>query len=421
MENEGRPPGAKTGKKKLRARPHLGPQRPIGEKGVLPKVSCPLHARNQKGHFCRQPAKTRTLPLTMTYVISHTTALEVMRARRFCDLLAHRDPHPTLPTGAPGAGEVERWLETSPIARQLSRPVVLLAAGEGSRKRCRGFEVRTAGFELPPASLIKLDEATSIVSPEPLLLQMARIATPLELAMLVCELCGLYAIQPGGEIVQREVPLTSIGQIVEFLANLGGIPGAPALRRAASAAFELSASPQESKLAARVAWDRARGGYAIPILGMNESLEVRRISRRLDEAHVRRPDVILRLPGPGGPGIGLEYNGSDHLSEGRQQQDALRANELLAYNFKPYAIWKDQYQSTSYMDGLMDGVIRSELGLPRHRPSARRAAVELARREALLAELNAIDGLRWGASASHPTVIRAREAIEEARERPLDQ
>ena len=45
------------------------------------------------------------------------------------------------------------------------------------------------------------------------------------------------------------------------------------------------------------------------------------------------------------------------------------------------------------MDGLMDGVIRSELGLPRHRPSARRAAIELARREALLAELNAIDGL----------------------------
>ena len=336
----------------------------------------------------------------MTYVISHTTALEVMRARRFCDLLVHRNPHLTLPTRAPDAGEVERWLETSSIARQLSRPVVLLAAGEGSRKRCRGFEVRTAGFELPPASLIKLDEATSIVSPEPLLLQMARIATPLELAMLVCELCGLYAIQPGGELVQREVPLTSIGQIVEF---------------------ELSASPQESKLAARVAWDRARGGYAIPILGMNESLEVRRISRRLDEAHVRRPDVILRLPGPGGPGIGLEYNGSDHLSEGRQQQDALRANELLAYNFKPYAIWKDQYQSTSYMDGLMDRVIRSELGLPRHRPSARRAAVELARREALLAELNAIDGLRWGASASHPTVIRAREAIEEARERPLDQ
>ena len=41
--------------------------------------------------------------------------------------------------------------------------------------------------------------------------------------------------------------------------------------------------------------------------------------------------------------------------------------------------------------------------------------------EALLAELNAIDGLRWGASASHPTVIRAHEAIEEARERPLDQ
>ena len=73
------------------------------------------------------------------------------------------------------------------------------------------------------------------------------------------------------------------------------------------------------------------------------------------------------------------------------------------------------------MDGLMDGVIRSELGLPRHRPSARRAAVELARREALLAELNAIDGMTWGTSTSRPSVVRALEAIDEARERPLDQ
>lgn len=357
----------------------------------------------------------------MTYVISHTTALDVMRTERFCDLLAHRDPHPALPTKAPGAGEVERWLGTSPIARQLTGPVVLLAEGESTRKRCRGFEVRTAGFELPPGSLVRVDKATSIVSPELLLLQMARTATPLELAMLVCELCGLYAIQPSGRLAQREAPLTSTGRIEEFLVGVGGVPGAPALRRAARMAFDLSASPQESKLATRVAWSRAQGGYAMPILGMNESLEVRRIGRRLDEAHIRRPDVILRLPGPDGPGIGLEYNGGDHLREGRQQLDALRANELLAYNFKPYTIWGDQYQSTSYMDGLMDGVIRAELGLPRHRPSARRAAVELARREALLAELNAIDGLRWGVSASRPDVIRAREAIEEARERPLDQ
>lgn len=357
----------------------------------------------------------------MKIVISHTTALEAMRAKDFPALLARRDLHPALPGQAPSASEVERWLGSSPIARQVSGPIVLLAEGELARKRCRGFEVRTTGFELPPASLIKLDEATSIVSPELLLLQVARIATPLELAMLVCELCGLYAIQSSGRLMQREVPLISIGQVNEFLATLDGIPGAPALRRAARMAFDLSGSPQESKLAARIAWSRGQGGYAIPILGMNESLEVRRIGRQLEEAHVRRPDVILRLPGPEGPGIGLEYNGSDHLSEGRQQQDALRTNELLAYNFKPYAIWKDQYQSTSYMDGLMDGVIRSELGLPRHRPSARRAAIELARREALLAELNVIDGLRWGVSASHPAVIRAREAIEEARERPLDQ
>lgn len=359
----------------------------------------------------------------MKIVISHTTALEVMRAERFPALLARRDPHPALPGQAPSASEVERWLASSPIARQIGGPLVFLAEGESARKRCRGFEVRTAEFELPPGSVIGLGASVGIVSPELLLLQMARTATPLELAMLVCELCGLYAIHPQGTrgLIQREVPLTSTRQIGEFLNDVRGVPGAPALRHATRMAFDLCASPQESRLAARVAWRRSDGGYAIPIVGMNESLEVRRIGRRLEEAHVRRPDVILRLPGPDGPGIGLEYNGSDHLKEGRQQRDALRANELLAYNFKPYSIWRDQYQSTSYMDGLVDGVIRDELGLSRHRPSARRAAVELARREALLAELNVIDGLRWGVSASHPAVIRAREAIEEARERPLDQ
>lgn len=359
----------------------------------------------------------------MKIVISHTTALEAMRTEGFPALLARRDPHPTLPSEAPSAGEVERWLGSSPIVRQIGGPIALLAEGESARKRCRGFEVRTAGFELPPGSLVNIDQSTAVVSPELLLLQMARIATPLELAMLVCELCGLYAIQPKGPggLTQREEPLTSTARIVEFLAGMRGVPGVPALRHAAGMAFDLSASPQEAKLAARVAWRRADGGYAIPIVGMNESLEVRRISRRMEEAHVRRPDVILRLPGPDGPGIGLEYNGSDHLREGRQQQDSLRANELLAHGFKPYCLWRDQYQSTSYMDGLMDGVIREELGLSRHRPSARRAAVELARREALLAELDVIDGLSWGSSKTRPAVIRAHEAIDEARERPLDQ
>lgn len=344
---------------------------------------------------------------TMKFVLSHTTALEVMRTEGFPALLARQDQHPALPTGAPAAGEVERWLRSSPITRLLDRPVTLLAAGESSRKRCRGFEVRTAGFEVPPGSLVGVNASTAVVSPELLLLQMARVATPLELAMLVCEFCGLYAIRPRTAqeqgLVQREVPLTSTRQILGFLAKTSGVPGTPALRQATKRAFDLSASPQESKLAARVAWPRSEGGYAIPIIGMNESIEVRRINRQLTEAHVRRPDVILRLPGPNGCGIGLEYNGSDHLKEGRQQLDDVRTNELLAYNFKPYSIWADQYQSTSYMDGLMDGVIRGELGLPRHRPTARRAAVELARREALLAELNAIDGTRWGVSAHAQT------------------
>ena len=68
------------------------------------------------------------------------------------------------------------------------------------------------------------------------------------------------------------------------------------------------------------------------------------------------------------------------------------------------------------MDRLLDGVIRSRLGLPRHRTSKERQSLELTRREALLAELDVIDGVHWGVSKLDPAAIKARESVEEARD-----
>ncbi|WP_321973504.1 hypothetical protein [Paratractidigestivibacter sp.] len=89
-------------------------------------------------------------------------------------------------------------------------------------------------------------------------------------------------------------------------------------------------------------------------------------------------------------------------------------NELLALGMRPYVLWRQQYQSMRYMDELFDHQIRAELGLRTPRPTHARAAVELTRRRALLAELNAIDGTRWGASQKGRTVQSALEEVERA-------
>lgn len=179
-------------------------------------------------------------------------------------------------------------------------------------------------------------------------------------------------------------------------------------------AIELSGSPQESKLAPRISWPRAKGGYHIEIVSMNRGVEVTEMRRDLAQAKIRKPDILFRLPSEGIPGLYLDYQGNPHLQNGRPQEDAARMNELLAVGLKPFAIWKEQCESTSYMDALIDRTIRRELSLPPVRPPKNRARLELARRELLLAELDGIDGSSWGVSDKGPLVVNAMERVEEA-------
>lgn len=355
----------------------------------------------------------------MTYVTSHTTALEVMRLADAPRLLAAAEPL-DIPDGkAPTKSEVDRWLGSRSIGRLLSQPVQLLVADAGGSRDNEVFRSHVLSGDLPAGSFLRVGADLAVPCPELLVLQMARLATPLELVLLIEELCGTYAVQPADPsgMLQRKEPLTSRARILEFVDKLNRPPAAAKVREACSLAFDASGSPMESRLALRIAWPRRKGGYNVPILSMNEDLEVARIWRGLEESHVRRPDILFSLPRDGAPGYCLDYHGEVHGRDGRAEEDAVRANELLAFGLQPFAIWHAQYEGTAYLDRLVDGVLRGKLGLPAHRVTAARRALELARREALLAELDVIDGLSWGVSETRLSVVKARESVEEALDR----
>lgn len=349
----------------------------------------------------------------MDIVLSHTTALEAYRIDAITSSC-----HCALPGKAPETDALLAWKKSSELGRALSMPLTVLIGETRGRKgtaACRACY----SSPLPDGSLARVGDAARIVSPELLLVQMARTATPIELAMLVCELCGHYAVDPASPLgmTQRENPMTSIAKIFAYIERLGAVPGVRNLQAALALCFDGSGSPMESKLAARVSWPRSKGGYNVPILSMNEGLEVARISRNLSRARVRKPDLLFSLPRGETPGICLDYHGGVHRNGTRPEQDAARMNELLAFGLRPYTLWRDQYQGTAYLDGLVDGVVRRDLDLPRPRATKARKALELARREALLAELNAVDGMSWGTSSSGAEVLRARELVEEAKSR----
>lgn len=349
----------------------------------------------------------------MDIVLSHTTALEAYRAG-----IATSPADSALPGKAPASAELLAWRNTSKLGRTLAMPLALLV-GETSAHNENPVCQTHYSAPLPGGSLARIDDSARIVSPELLLVQMSRAATPVELAMLVCEICGLYAVRPDTPLgmTQRERPLTTTAAIAAYIDEIGAVPGIRKLRAALIRAFDDSGSPMESKLAARVSWPRSKGGYNVPILSMNEELEVARISRNLSRAKVRKPDLLFSLPQGETPGLCLDYHGDVHHSETRPELDATRTNELLAFGLQPYTLWRDQYRGTAYLDGLIDGVVRRKLGLPRPRAAKPRETLELARREALLAELDAVDGVSWGTSGAGPEALRARELVDEARSR----
>lgn len=355
----------------------------------------------------------------MINVISHTSALEAMRLVDFPKALVSAEVLSEIPSQALTKAEAERWASSDPLLRGLARPIELLVADPGGARSNEVFRSHALSVKLPAGAALRLSETVAIVRPELMIYQIARRATTLELVMLIDEICGLYAAHPSfpAGMLQRKAPLSTLDEIRDFADAMPRAAGTAKVRAACGLAVARSGSPMESRLAARISWSRLRGGYGLSILSMNEELVVDRISRRLDAAHVRKPDILFSLPSDGEFGYCLDYHGWIHDENGRAEADSLRANELLAFGLQPFSIWRSQYESTSYMDGLIDGIIRPRLGLGAHRPRLERRSLELARREALLSELDTIDGLSWGVSERAPRVIKAQEDVEEAKER----
>ena len=336
----------------------------------------------------------------MDILLSHTTALEALRtwgARS--PIGTGAAPAPEVPEKVPLQAELLARIGDNDLLASLSRPLHLLATRtRGSRRTALVHEHLQSG-PLPGGSVIRLAPGLCCIAPEELAVEMSLSLTLLELAVLLSELMGLYAICPSCRkgMYQRERPLMTPESLLSHLDALGTRRGTRLVRRALAMACVRSGSPRETKLALRLSLKPSLGGYGLHVLSMNEPLEVRRIHDRMQRG-VRRPDILVA--GPERPGqerkvAAVEYNGVDHDAPERIAEDANRTNELVAIDVPEFIVRREQYRDLAYMDGLVER-IRERLGIAR--PAAgpeRRRRLRRARWELYL-ELERIDGVTWG-------------------------
>lgn len=331
----------------------------------------------------------------MDILLSHATALEALRLPRLRGHIARAGRTGVqLPETPPSRDWLDRLRQVLP---ELTPPVGVLVSATSTRVSNSRLITHVTRTPLPDGSAIPVTESILCISPEHLPVQLAPLLTCLELVFLISELLGTYAVAPDipNGMFERPEPLTTPERMRAHLAALGPVPGTAQVSWALAQACVRSASPRETRLSMRLGLKPALGGYHLDVLSMNETLEVRRIGRSLAPG-TRRPDVLLGAAREGAPfsGVAIDYHGHVHEEPGQLTRDLARQNELLAIDFKDYAIDRTLYHDLDYMDDLVL-LIRGDLGLPRQRLSVAERRRRRGLRRWLHDELELIDGVRW--------------------------
>lgn len=338
----------------------------------------------------------------MGMLLTHQSALEVMRRPDFVGLVEEWGSRTNMvPDKLPPHEDLVRALEGDPVVASLSTPLHLLVSNDSNSHSSRLVTRHVSGAEYPRGAFVRVGEGVLVSSPELVGFQMARQCALNELALLLSELLGTYAIDPaeGRGMRLRDSPLTTREDLTEFLRRMGHGYGTRKMRDALPLASQDSASPMESKLALRVRAPREMGGYQTPFVSMNEEIALRPLCERLDALRVRKPDIVFLNPArplPGTPrafvGVSLDYHGDDHRTPEREWEDGVRRIELLAAGIKSFEIFKCHYDDIDVMDALMQAIAR-DAALPELDLSYGREA-----RMALHDELERYDCVSWSGS-----------------------
>lgn len=272
----------------------------------------------------------------MDIVISHKSALQLLRSPHVLEWTACSSE---LPARMPSPKDLAKARSLFP---QLGdTPDVLIAkknGGHSGKHAC----VHVWSSELPQGSLLQVAPGIRCASPLLLPVLLASKLSKLEMAILLSELMGLYAICEDSALglLQRRAPLTTPYELTAFLANLEGAWGSGAVKRALQIAPVMSASPLEAKLYLRVTLPHAKGGYNMGEVVLNDPQAMRRLAFGNNAGRQRKPDLLFKGRDHGG--VCLDYMGPGTITTSRCGE-----TPSAATNFSPTGSRRTKFIRTS--------------------------------------------------------------------------
>lgn len=228
----------------------------------------------------------------------------------------------------------------------------LIVGSRDQRRHGAHYETHNWGTAHDSWPAVPLGDGMYLSSPEFLYLQMANVLDDLELALLGCELCGLYGYR--GEELTRRASLTTRAAIGTFLKTRQGARGIERARRVLPLLVERSRSPMETVLALRLSLPRKRGGFGIsqPLLNHPISLGASLAGSR---------GVVELSPDLSWPEhkLAVEYDSDLHHSDGASiVRDSRRRFALEELGYTVITVTSGQMRSFQEFDAIARRIAR---------------------------------------------------------------
>lgn len=257
----------------------------------------------------------------------------------------------------------------------------LLVSASSGRRYLHGATCSVFGSPLPPGSLRELEPGVLLPSPELLVLQMAQRLGQTELLLLICELCGFYALAPQSAagflaapaVMSVEGLARYTSQMTSLCAERGRrVPrGMAKVRKACSLAVGRAASPAETVCALLLCLQRRDGGYGLPRPFLNWMAIASGMTYSCDLLWEAEKVV-------------LEYQGSCHESASAVSADRKKAVALMAEGYKVVQAGREDIKSLPRLDAMAK-TLSSCLGTTWRSPSESFRARQTELRSVLLA------------------------------------
>jgi len=212
-------------------------------------------------------------------------------------------------------------------------PVTVLVPDGQIRRKNSEIRSRVCSPDLPDRSFFRLRDGLYVISPELVLLRMARHVSLVQLIEMSMNLCARYYLDLNtGRIEGRTSFLTSTTQIEEYAMLAQGSNGSSKVRKALRWVLDNSGSPYESKSSLVFRLPLSWGGFGLLFDAMNFDVRAGRLACLAEQNEYCIDMVNIKHH------VGFEYDGCDSHEDA--SHDKRRRNALAALGWTVFPIDK---------------------------------------------------------------------------------